>query len=74
MNKNLEMIIVLALALALMFVSFTIFILGKYVYGPDAALLFASGMLCLMATNGIGSFIRYLMDVHDSTQGGKDDE
>ncbi|KKN67343.1 hypothetical protein LCGC14_0462070 [marine sediment metagenome] len=61
MNKDLEMILVLSGAIILFWFGMSILTAGRILYGSDASLLWASGMLTWLGIIGFSSFIFYLM-------------
>ncbi len=62
MNKDLEMVLVLSGAIILFWFGMSILTAGRILYGSDASLLWASGMLSWLGIIGFSSFIIYLME------------
>ena len=60
MNKDLEMVLTLTGASIMLWFALSLLIIGRELYGSDAALLWASGILSLLGVNGIATFFLYL--------------
>ena len=61
MNKDLEMIIVLCGAIIFFWFGMSFLFVGRMLYGSDASLLWASGILSWFGIIGICNFILYLI-------------
>lgn len=72
MNKPQEMFWVLVLAMILLFFGLTLLTIGKNIYGPDASLLWVSGILTYMGIRGLGVFILYLWELKDAKRSKND--
>ena len=66
MNKDLEMVIVLLGAILLYWFGMIFLIQGRILYGSDASLLWASGILTFMGIMGFGNFIIYLTNRNEN--------
>lgn len=60
MNKVIEFVFFLFISMILIYSGIVILIIGKSIYGPDAALLWASGILTYIGIRGLSACIRYL--------------
>lgn len=58
--KKYEMIYILVFTFLFLWVGFMILIAGKELYGGDASLLWASGILTYMGIKGFASIILYI--------------
>ena len=66
MNKNIEWVFVLCLSMVLLFFGMLLLIIGRNIYGADASLLWASGILTYMGIRGLAGFILYLWKLKDN--------
>ena len=62
MKEEITMIMVLVGAIIMFWFALIILIIGRNLYGADASLLWASGILTMFGINGIWNFISYLME------------
>lgn len=67
MNEDLEMVLVLILALFIFWFGMVFLLAGREIYGTDASLLWVSGILTLLGINGIGNFIGYLWSRNENS-------
>jgi len=58
--KNLEWAVVLFGAIFMLWFSFAILIVGRQLYGSDASLIWASGLLSLIGIRGLSNFILFI--------------
>ena len=65
MKRETLMLILLVSGILFLFLGLTILIAGNSLYGDDAALLFAAGMLTFMGVNALGNFTNYLIELYE---------
>jgi cytochrome c biogenesis protein CcdA len=65
MKKYVEEILFLGITMMLLFFGLGILIAGRVIYGSDASLIWASGILTFMGINGFMNFIRYLWSLKE---------
>ncbi len=70
MNKHLAMVLQLFISLFLLFFGVAFYLIGKDMYGPDAALIWVGGMITIWAIRGLAEFIMYLIKLNDADQKG----
>lgn len=68
MKKYLVEILCLGMTIIILFSGLGILILGRIVYGSDASLLWASGILTFMGLNGLANFVRYLLSFKEEKE------
>lgn len=65
MNKHILMVIQLAMSLVLLFFGMAFYLVGRELYGPDAALIWVGGFLSYIAVRGVAEFLIYLSKLND---------
>ncbi|HEC39533.1 hypothetical protein LCGC14_0538110 [marine sediment metagenome] len=62
MKKELEMIFVSILTFFMLWFGIGFYLIGKEIYGSDAALMWVGGMITYMGIQGFASIIMYIVE------------